>query len=138
MDGMARPCGVDIPDAEGSQHAHVGILQNAEESVKPPGAVQAAGMNSERDGICEKGVRGECARHVRNARQLGPLTLQVHRGLSVSLFSPRGRFPLFSCAAAIVKRIVPIRLISLTCSPTWISTLYRPGFHAPCGGESAR
>jgi hypothetical protein len=34
MDGMARPCGVDIPDAEGSRHVHVAILQNAEGSVK--------------------------------------------------------------------------------------------------------
>lgn len=34
MDGMARPCGVDVPDAEGSRHVHGGILQNAEESVK--------------------------------------------------------------------------------------------------------
>jgi len=34
MDGMARPCRVDIPDTEGSKHAHVGILQNAEGSVK--------------------------------------------------------------------------------------------------------
>jgi hypothetical protein len=34
MDGMARPCGVDIPDAEGSPHIRVGILQNAEGSVK--------------------------------------------------------------------------------------------------------
>ena len=32
-----------------------------------------------------------------------------------------------SDTAAIVRRIVPIRLISLTCSPMWISTLYRPG-----------
>jgi hypothetical protein len=37
MDGMARPCGVDIPDAEGSQQAHAGILQNAGGSVKPLG-----------------------------------------------------------------------------------------------------
>ena len=34
MDGMARPCGVDIPDAEGSQHIHAGILQNEGVSVK--------------------------------------------------------------------------------------------------------
>ncbi len=34
MDGMARPCGVDVPDAEGSRHVHAGILQNAEGSVK--------------------------------------------------------------------------------------------------------
>ncbi len=34
MDGMGRPCGVDVPDAEGSGHVRVGILQNAEGSVK--------------------------------------------------------------------------------------------------------
>ncbi len=43
MDGMARPCGVDDPDAEGNRHIHTGILQNAEGSVKPRGAVNAAG-----------------------------------------------------------------------------------------------
>ena len=37
MDGMAQPCGADIPDAEGSQHAHVGILQNALQMVKRAG-----------------------------------------------------------------------------------------------------
>ena len=45
----------------------------------------------------------------------------------------------FPDAAAIVRRIVPIRLISLTYSPTWISTLYRPGRgHAFCGGGSVK
>ena len=34
MDGMGRPCGVDVPDAEGSRHVHVGILQNALQMVK--------------------------------------------------------------------------------------------------------
>ena len=47
MDGMARPCGVDIPDAAGSQHAHVGILQNAGRSVKPRNTIHAVGANSE-------------------------------------------------------------------------------------------
>src|SRR4029077_18363378 len=120
MDRVARPCGVDNPDAEGSRHAHVGILQNAEGSVKPRGAVFA---------------RARRARDARHARHVGQLISSVHRVLSVS---PPARFSLLSCAAVIVKRIVPIRLISLTCSPTWISTLYRPGFHAPFGGESVR
>lgn len=50
MDGTARPCGVDIPDAEGSPHAHVGILQNAGESVKPHGAIHMVGARSESKG----------------------------------------------------------------------------------------
>ena len=37
-----------------------------------------------------------------------------------------------------VKRMVPIRLVSLTCSPAWISTLYRPGFQGPSTGNSFR
>ena len=46
MDGMARSCGVDIPEAEGEPHAHAGILQNAGGSVKPCGAVCATGKKS--------------------------------------------------------------------------------------------
>ena len=56
MDGMAQPCGADIPDAEGSQHAHVGILQNAGGSVKPRDAICTTGANSE---FCGKGRTGE-------------------------------------------------------------------------------
>ena len=34
-----------------------------------------------------------------------------------------------------MKRIVPIKLVSLICSPTCISTLYRPGSRQPTGGQ---
>ena len=59
MDGMARSCGVDIPDGEGDPHTHAGILPNAGGSVKPRGVVRATGEmgeNSESSGICEKGA----------------------------------------------------------------------------------
>jgi len=46
MDGMARSCGVDIPDEEGDPLAHTGILQNDDGSVKPRHAVGAMGVNS--------------------------------------------------------------------------------------------
>ena len=45
MDGMARSCRVEIPEAEGEPHAHAGILQNAGGSVKPCAAVCATGKN---------------------------------------------------------------------------------------------
>jgi hypothetical protein len=54
MDGMARSCGADIPDAEGGPQAHAGILQNDGGSVKPRREVGAAGVNSESSGTCEK------------------------------------------------------------------------------------
>lgn len=52
MDGMARSCGADIPDAEGGPQAHVGILQNDGGSVKPRREVGAEGVNSENGGTC--------------------------------------------------------------------------------------
>jgi hypothetical protein len=126
MDRMARSCGVDIPEAEGEPHAHAGILQNAGGSVKPCGAVCATGKNS--GNIKMDGIQNSEFEIPKNPN-FGHLTF-ARLEIARSCYSPD--------AATIVKRIVPIRLISLTCSPTWISTLYRPGFHASCGGESVR
>jgi hypothetical protein len=109
MDGMARSCGVDSPDAEGEPHSHADILQNDGGSVKPRGADHAASETSENSGICEK------RRPVRHA---GQSISQAHRVLPVSFFTPFSLFPLSADGAAMVKRIAPIRLISLICSPT--------------------
>src|SRR6185295_5942958 len=98
---------------------------------------RAADANSERSGKCEKSVKGERCETCAKRETCGSAN-RVHCVLQ-SRFSYLSRLSrYFLEAAMIVKRIVPIRLISLTCSPTWISTLYRPGFHAPCGGESVR
>src|SRR5256885_13283958 len=61
MDGMARSCGVDIPDTEGEPYNPSGILQNAGGSVKPYGVVCTTGQrtgNSEMGKICESSTRG--------------------------------------------------------------------------------
>src|SRR5512141_2403951 len=131
MDGMARPCGVDIPDTEGSQHAHECILQKAEGSVKPRGAVRATCENSRNGGRTGQVRDARCARSARQWTSRFRMFIEPCQS-RVSRLARAFRYP--PDAAAIVKRIVPIRLISLICSPTWISTLYRPGFHVPCGG----
>jgi len=51
MDGMARSCGVDSPDAEGEPHSHAGILQNAGGSVKPCGADRATSVTADIIGL---------------------------------------------------------------------------------------
>jgi len=90
MDGMARSCGADIPDAEGGPQAHVGILQNDGESVKPRRVVGAADVNSESSGTCEKGGTGESCetRAIRCSTFRKPRTsdLEPSPGLPVLLF----------------------------------------------------
>jgi len=78
MDGMARPCGVDVPDAEGSQPAH------AAHSTECRVERQTTQLGLPR-------VRDE-----RAVREVKSLISQTHRVLPVSLFSPFAPVPLFS------------------------------------------
>jgi hypothetical protein len=119
MDGMARPCGVDIPDGEGEPHTHAGILPNAGGSVKPCGAVCVTGENSGNSGNSEMGGTGERCETTRETRDMRDSRFRRFIEFCQSRFSRLARVSRYSPdAAAIVKRIVPIRLISLICSPT--------------------
>ena len=106
---MERSCGAEIPDAEGDPDTHAGILQNDGGSVKRRGADHAAREANESSEICEK---------LRSVRHAGQAISQAHRVLPVSLSTFFSRFPLSADGATTVKRIVPMRLISLICSPT--------------------
>jgi hypothetical protein len=112
MDGMARSCGADIPDAEGGPQAHAGILQNDGGSVKPRRVVGAVGVNSESSGTCA--IRSSTF-GVRRSENL-ELRTSNPRPACQSRVSRSSRYP--PDGATTVKRIAPIRLISLICSPT--------------------
>src|SRR5437660_9637909 len=126
MDGMARSCGVDIPEQKRNHTLTQAFYRMLE------GASNHAAQSARRVRIA--GTSRWTGSKIRCSKFPKTRTSDIEPSLGLqsrdSRYSPD--------AATMVKRIVPMRLISLTCSPTWISTLYRPGFHASCGGESVR
>ena len=109
------------------QRSHDGILQKAGRSFKSDGPVSSVMRRSIYD-MRQVGRRLE---------QLFAEAILCQEGRERDSVMTGGGGPLPAyrgvSEVATVKRMVPMRLTSLTCSPAWISTLYRPGVHRPWG-----
>src|SRR5262245_25794394 len=102
MGGMTRSLRTEIPERAGRRRSHRRILLNAEKTVKP------------RD---DRGRRESPVHIVQRAFEDQDLRVPpMPHSISYSYFA------VAASGAAIVNRIVPIKLTSFTCSPAWIST----------------